>query len=234
MKQTDKLGLPYIITSQAQKEVTHNEALNRLDIFITPIVKDIVNSPPSNPQEGELVIIGKQPSGGFTNHMHALAQYKGGGWLFYAPFKWMDAVVESIESKMVYDGTGWVPFGLIMKDTGEYLRVEHWQEDISLSGKEVSSTLLLPDRSSVMAINVRVLDEIQGSTSFKVGVSGDLARYGNEIGVAKDSTNVGMSYHPITYYQDTAVMLTAVGGDFSGGVVRVTAQYFKIRGAWSW
>ena len=40
---TSRLQLPYIITSQAQKEVTHNEGLNRLDAFVTPVVADIAS-----------------------------------------------------------------------------------------------------------------------------------------------------------------------------------------------
>ena len=40
-------------------------------------------------------------------------------------------------------------------------------------------------------------------TTFGVGVSGDTSRYGNGIGKGQDSTNTGMSYHPVTYYSDT-------------------------------
>lgn len=31
---TPHLALPYIVQAQAQKEVTHNEALNRLDVLV--------------------------------------------------------------------------------------------------------------------------------------------------------------------------------------------------------
>jgi hypothetical protein len=40
MSQTARLGLPYIVSGQAQKEVTHNEGLNKLDAFVTPVVAD--------------------------------------------------------------------------------------------------------------------------------------------------------------------------------------------------
>ena len=79
MSQTGRLGLPYIITSQAQKEVTHNEGLNRLDAFITPVVSEIADAPLGSPTLGDLVIVGTSPSGDFTGHENELAQYLTGG-----------------------------------------------------------------------------------------------------------------------------------------------------------
>ncbi len=187
-----------------------------------------------SPTEGDLIIVGTSPTGVFVGQDNNIAQYLTGGWIFYTPFKWMDAVVESLDSRMAYDGSSWIPFGLIMKDTGEYLRVEHWQEDVTVSSANIDTTLVLPDRNSVMAVNVRVLTEITGATSFSVGISGDTARYGSGIGVGQDSTNIGMTYNLITYYADTPIKLTSSGGSFTAEVVRVTVQYFKPRGPWSW
>lgn len=234
MSQTARLGLPYIVSGQAQKEVTHNEGLNKLDAFVTPVVADIADSPPGSPATGDLYIVGTSPTGDFSGKANQLAQYQTGGWVFYAPFKWMDAVVESLDSRMAYDGSGWVPFGLIMKDTGEYLRVQSWQEDVDLSLTNATATNIT-DRSSVIAVNTRVITAVTGSvTTFGVGVSGDTSRYGNGIGKAVDSTNIGMSYHPVTYYSDTPVLLTPDAGSFTGGLVRINVQYLKPRGPWTW
>lgn len=231
---TKRLSLPYIISSQAQKEVTHNEGLNKLDAFVTPVVADIADSPPGSPASGELYIVGSSPSGDFSGHANQLAQYQTGGWVFYAPFKWMDAVVESLDTRMAYDGAAWVPFGLIMRDGGEYLRVLRWQEDVDLSLTD-ETTLLIPNRSTVLAVNTRVIEEITGTvTSFGVGVSGDNSRYGNGIGTGQDSTNIGLTYHPVSYYSDTPVLLTPDAGSFSGGLVRINVQYLAFRGPWHW
>jgi hypothetical protein len=234
MSQTARLGLPYIVSSQAQKEVTHNEGLNRLDAFVTPVVADIADEPPGSPAAGDLYIVGSSPSGDFTGHAGELAQYQTGGWVFYAPFKWMDAVVESLDSRMAYNGSGWVPFGLIMRDGGEYLRVLSWQDDVDLSlGDE--TTLLIPNRSTVLAVNTRVIEEVTGTvTSFGVGVSGDTSRYGNGIGTGVDSTNIGLTYHPVSYYSDTPLLLTPDAGSFTDGRVRINVQYLAFRGPWHW
>lgn len=234
MTQTGRLGLPYIVTSQAQKEVTHNEALNRLDAFVTPVVADIADAAPGSPSVGDLYIVGTSPTGDFAGQANNLAQYLTGGWVFYTPFKWMDAVVESLDSRMTYDGSGWVAFGLIAQDSGEYLRIQRWQEDIDLSGGTTSATNI-PNRATVLAVNTRVITALTGTVgSFGVGVSGDTSRYGNGIGTAQDSTNVGLTYHPVSYYSDTPIEITPDSGSITGGVVRINVQYITFRGPWNW
>ena len=235
MSQTGRLGLPYILASQAQKEVTHNDGLNRLDAFVTPIVADILDAPPGSPAVGDLYIVGTSPTGDFAGHENELAQYLTGGWAFYSPFKWMDAVVESLDSRVTYNGSAWVSYGLIMQDSGEYLRVLRWQEDVDLSAG-LQTSKLIPNRSLVLAVNVRVIDAITGTglTTFGVGVSGDTSRYGNSIGIGQDSTNVGLTYHPVSYYSDTPLLVTQDSGSISGGTVRINVQYMAFRGPWNW
>lgn len=234
MSATGRLGLPYIVTSQAQKEVTHNQGLDRLDAFVTPVVADIADSPPGSPAVGDLYIVGSSASDDFTGHENELAQYQSGGWAFYSPFKWMDAVVESLDSRMTYDGSGWVPFGLIMKDTGEYLRVGHNQEDVTVdSGSSKDTTIEIPSRSILLTVNVRVLTAVTGASSFDVGISGETSKFGGSIGIGQDSTNIGV-IGPTAFYSDTPVRLSANGSDFTGGVIRTTMQYLQPKGPWPW
>lgn len=234
MSSTGRLQLPYIVTAQAQKEVTHNDSLNRLDAFVTPVVADISSAPPGSPAEGDLYIVGASATGDFAGEEDNLAQYLTGGWVFYTPFKWMDAVVETLDSRMAYDGSGWVPFGLIMKDTGEYLRVGHQQEDVTVSsGAFVDTTITIPNRSILLTVNVRVTTAVTGASSFDVGIAGETSKFGGSIGIGQDSTNIGI-IGPTAFYSDTAVRLSANGSNFTGGVIRTTMQYFKPKGPWPW
>ncbi|MCH2547472.1 MAG: DUF2793 domain-containing protein [Alphaproteobacteria bacterium] len=234
MSSTGRLGLPYIVTAQAQKEVTHNDGLNRLDAFVTPVVADIASAPPGSPTVGDLYIVGASATGDFAGEEDKLAQYLTGGWVFYTPFKWMDAFVEASDSRYAYNGSNWVPFGLIMKDTGEYLRVGHKQEDVTVSsGVFVDTTIQIPDRSILLTVNVRVTTAVTGASSFDVGISGETSKFGGSIGIGQDSTNIGI-IGPTAFYSDTAVRLTANGSDFTGGVIRTTMQYFKPKGPWPW
>lgn len=234
MSSTGRLSLPYIVTAQAQKEVTHNDALNRLDAFVTPVVADIASAPPGSPAEGDLYIVGASATGDFAGQEDNLAQYLTGGWVFYTPFKWMDAFVEADDSRYAWDGSTWVPFGLIMKDTGEYLRVGHKQEDVTVSsGAFVDTTIQIPNRAILLTVNVRVTTAVTGATSFDVGISGETSKFGGSIGIALDSTNIGV-IGPTAFYADTAVRLTANGSNFTGGVIRTTMQYLQPRGPWNW
>lgn len=88
--ETPRLTIPYILASQSQKEVTHNEGLNLLDIFIQPAVETAsLSTPPGSPGEGELWIIGSSPTGGWAGHEDDIARFIDGGWSFHAPFEGM-------------------------------------------------------------------------------------------------------------------------------------------------
>ena len=41
MTYTNRLKLPLLYSGQAQKEVTHNEALNLLDVLVNPVAQEI-------------------------------------------------------------------------------------------------------------------------------------------------------------------------------------------------
>ena len=52
---SNRLALPLIAPSQAQKHVTHNEALALLDILVQLAVEEVqATTPPSAPQEGQV------------------------------------------------------------------------------------------------------------------------------------------------------------------------------------
>lgn len=232
---TPRLALPFIQTAQAQKEVTHNNALNALDALMRPVVQSMnVNTPPGSPTIGDCHIVGSAPTGAFVGHSNKIAYYSENGWLFYAPFKWLDIVNEADDTRYCYNGTAWVEFGLLMRDAGDYLRVSHKEEEVTLSGATTSSTITIPNRALVIAVNARVTLAVTGATSFSVGVSGDATRYGNALTTALDTTNVGVTLYPTAYYANTTLLFTANGSNFTGGKVKVSIQYLESRGCWSW
>jgi hypothetical protein len=233
---TGRLLLPYILQSQSQKEVTHNDALNILDVLIQAVVQDVgLNTPPGSPTVGQCWVVGSSPTGAWVGKASQIAQAAdGGGWFFVAPFKRLKLWNETTDEYVMFDGTNCVSEGLLLKETGEYLRVEHKTEDVTVNtGAFKDTTIQIPDRAIVLAVNVRVITAITGATSFGIGVAGDTTRYGNLIGTALDSTNVGIT-SPLAYYANTAIRLTANGGNFTGGVIRTTMQYLKPRGPWTW
>jgi DNA-binding response OmpR family regulator len=194
---------------------------------------------PENLQKPEIVAKFKERERVKASLMHPRIAplYEAGetnGWLFYTPFKWLDIINEADDTRYSFNGTAWVEFGLILRDSGESLRVSQKEEEVTLSGASTNSTITIPDRALVIAVNSRVTQAITGATSFSVGISGDNTRYGNSLGIALDTTNVGMSLNPISYYAATALRFTANGSNFTGGKVRVTVQYLQPKGPWSW
>ncbi|WP_163364196.1 DUF2793 domain-containing protein, partial [Klebsiella aerogenes] len=64
MDQTPNLQLPYIAPSQAQKHVTHNEAIRALDALVQLCVASrTLKEPPAEPREGNRYCIAPGASG---------------------------------------------------------------------------------------------------------------------------------------------------------------------------
>ena len=80
---TSRLQLPLLAAGQAQKEVTHNEALIQIDSLLFPHVEGAeVNTPPADPVLGQGWIIGSAPIGAWQGRAHHLAVWSAGGWRY--------------------------------------------------------------------------------------------------------------------------------------------------------
>jgi Protein of unknown function (DUF2793) len=103
--QTDRLSLPLLSTAQAQKEMTHNEALALLDAVVQPVVVAVAPATlPASPAPGQAWIVGAGASGLWVGHDHSLAVWTSGGWRFVAPFEGM--TVWSLADGMVVRRAG--------------------------------------------------------------------------------------------------------------------------------
>lgn len=81
-----RLYLPLIRPSQAQKHVTHNEALQVLDGLVQATLEDTgAETPPYEPAEGQLYALGASPAGAWAGEGGKLALRVAGAWLFIAP-----------------------------------------------------------------------------------------------------------------------------------------------------
>jgi hypothetical protein len=104
------LDLPYIMPAQAQKHVTHNEALRRLDALIQIGVDALaLDTPPETPAEGQRVVVGPEPSGAFAGHAGALAAFQDGAWAFFTPAAGWIAWDAGEGALKVFDGEAWLP-----------------------------------------------------------------------------------------------------------------------------
>lgn len=80
---TPRLALPLLAAGQAQKEITHNEALALIDALLCPVAEAVgLNTPPAAPADGQAWIAGPAPVGAWTGKARQLAIATIGGWRF--------------------------------------------------------------------------------------------------------------------------------------------------------
>jgi hypothetical protein len=104
---TPNLSLPFIEAGQAQKHVTHNEALRFLDAVTQLAVAAISASPPAEPADGERHIVGVGASGAFTGHETQVAAFQDGGWNFLTPRPGWRVWNVADEELLVWTGAEW-------------------------------------------------------------------------------------------------------------------------------
>jgi hypothetical protein len=89
---SDRLKLPFLAVAQAQKEMTHNEALALLDVAVQPVVQEVAPiGVPAAPALGQCWIVGQNPTGEWIGQAGSLAAWTTGGWRFVLPFEGMTA-----------------------------------------------------------------------------------------------------------------------------------------------
>jgi hypothetical protein len=110
--ETSNLLLPYILAAQAQKHVTHNEALRKLDALVQiSIVDRDLSSPPSNPTDGSRYIVAASPTGAWTGTAGRLAAWQDGAWAIYQPRNGWLAWIEDEGITVAWNGSVWVSTG---------------------------------------------------------------------------------------------------------------------------
>lgn len=108
MTDTPNLRLPFIEGSQAQKHVTHNEALRILDAAIQISVLDTTHtSPPVSPAGDERHIVAAGATGAWAGHGNAIATWQDGAWAFLIPHAGWCVWSVADDVMFVFDGTHW-------------------------------------------------------------------------------------------------------------------------------
>ncbi len=109
MTDTVNLGLPCIEGSQAQKHITHNDALRILDTLVQLAVLDRdLTAPPGSVTEGQRWIVKAGATGAWAGHDNAIAAWQDGGWQFSVPQNGWVAYVVDEGTLLVWDGVAWV------------------------------------------------------------------------------------------------------------------------------
>jgi hypothetical protein len=126
MPMTPRFALPLLGVAQAQKEVTHNEALTLIDALVHAAVEaGPLNEPPAEPEAGECWLIGTAPTGDWAGQGNAIAIWTVGGWRFAPPRAGMAVVRLADGAQLRFDGAGWAaPTTVVAPSGGSTIDVE--------------------------------------------------------------------------------------------------------------
>jgi hypothetical protein len=86
MSNSPLLNIPLIQQNQAQKYLTHNNAICALEAIFSGVLNRI-NTPPLSPTEGDRYIVIATAVGNWAGKENHIAEWLNGVWTFYPPFE---------------------------------------------------------------------------------------------------------------------------------------------------
>lgn len=245
---TTHLLLPWMAAAQAQKHVTFNEALRLLDGLVQLAVRDAhrtappaAPAAPAAPADGDRHLVAPGASGPWAGWDGSVAVFSDGAWLRLPAREGWTAWDAAAGELLVRAAAGWTPLAealdLVRRGPdvavaraphGSGLRMVVREELLAgLAGPSVETSLVFPERALVLGVSARVVEAISGATGFDLGVAGEPARFGADLGTAAGATHAGAIAPPIVS-ADVPVRLTALGGDFAGGAVRIALHHLAL------
>jgi len=228
MVKSPNLELPFVEAAQAQKHVTVNESLVRLDALSQLVLESTSETvPPGVAADGIAYAVpeGAQPP--WQNSVGHVVVRSNGGWITVAPRAGWRAWVADINRLCVFDGANWLPIGASGSGPTSVQPIE-FELDL-VSGEAQTTAAVIPAQSCVIGVTARVVTEITGTlSSWRLGVIGSDNRYGSGFGLAQNSFVRGLTSAPLTYYSDTPLLLSPESGSFDGGTVRFIVHTLQL------
>ena len=100
--------LPLIEPAQAQKHITHNEALAVLDVLVqTTATSRMLTTPPTAVAAGACYIVANNATGDWQGEDGNVAVYSGLYWDFYIPKTGWRVWIGGEATEAVFDGATW-------------------------------------------------------------------------------------------------------------------------------
>jgi len=216
MDETNNLSLPYIMPSQAQKFLTHNEALRDLDSIVQLAVVDRdLAVPPEAPAAGDRYLVGANATGGWAGHAGDIAAFQDGTWLFYAPQKGWRLWIDDEALLVAWTGDRWVVAGgqninpapmigvLATADTTNRLAVKSdavlfTHDDVTPGSGDIRAVLNKAGNAKTASLvfqdaySARAEFGLTGDDSFHLKVSPDGVNWAEALSVTGDGGNVGI------------------------------------------
>jgi Protein of unknown function (DUF2793) len=232
MSETANLLLPLVQAAQAQKHVTVNEALLRLDALSHLLIQSrSVAVPPPSPPGGAVYAVPTGATGAWSGRDGRLALWINGGWEFATALPGWRAWIVDEGAVAIFRSGSWAAGAVAVSPSGAALSFRVVELDHSIAAGATSVTpAIIPAGSQVFGITGGVTSALGGSaTSFRVGIGpGSLDRYGSGIATGVGSWFRGLTSTPVAYYAATGLTITADGGTFGGGSLRIAVHLLEL------
>ena len=106
---TTILSLPLILPAQAQKHVTHNEALVKLDLMVQlAVINRTLTTAPALPTIGDRHIVATGATGLWVGQAGRVAMFTQAGWQFTQPLSGWQAYVMAESQMAFFNGLTWI------------------------------------------------------------------------------------------------------------------------------
>lgn len=151
MVDTLRLKLPLLDAAQAQKHITHNQALNMLDLLVQISVKNKdLSDPPATAHEGDTYIVGESAMNDWAGREKHIAHYRDGGWIFQAPLEGQLAYIENEAGLFVFAQGSW---GAALSGVSNSLPDGGVRHDILVKQSGENGDAVWQNHSSSLGIN---------------------------------------------------------------------------------
>lgn len=208
MANSTHLALPYLEGAQAQKHVTLNESLRRLDALVLLAVEDKdLTAPPASPSDGARYIPNATATGAWSGKEGHIAHYVDGAWEFYAPREGFIAYLRDEDLLYVHNGSAWTTFeNALDADLKAIAQLTPTNDDVvqRKSGAWTNRTIaqLAADLSSAFA-SLSVSGSVQIGSFTVAGLpvanpAGQIAFASNEAGGAVLAFSDGTNWRRVT------------------------------------
>ncbi|MEO0545054.1 MAG: DUF2793 domain-containing protein [Pseudomonadota bacterium] len=231
---TENLQLPYIMAGQAQKHITHNEALRMVDALLQVAILEVGRTePPTNPSMGSRFVVGIAAIGAWADHDNSIAAWQDGTWVFYRPLAGWVVYALDVKDVLVFDGAQWstvngavTAFGinasadavnrLAVKSDAVYFS----HDDVTPGTGDVRMTLNMANASNTASITLannwvgHAEIGTSGGTDFNVKVSPNGSDWQNALRIdassGKVSMPLGLSVQHLQAFKDVTTQTLTV------------------------
>ena len=202
MASTPHIGLTLVEQAQAQKEVTVNMALMRIDALLNMgVIDKDLSDPPASPGTGDVYLVADDATGDWTGHEGEIAYFEQ-IWRFIEPNEGLMLWLRDEDKHYVFDGAAWTVTGASITDLADL-------GDVTLTSP-ANGEVLVYDAGSARWVN----DTISGGGGGGGGEANTASNVGSAgVGLFKQKNGADLQFKKLNAGSDKVAISDDTGND---------------------